>query len=218
MAGETGTPGGTARKMPRLFSWKVLPWVILAVSVALNVFFVGGHVYGRHVAKEIIKKERPQLAQFLERRREMRKRIRTAMRDLDLSREQRQEFRQMRRDLAQSGRQLRRKNRVPMGKLWSEFESGTPDQTKVESLLREMADNRYAFQLEATRRASGFMAKLTPEQRKKFAVIARERDIFARLGGPNRGRGKDGKRKDRKPPPDGAGTSGGTGGDPRKED
>lgn len=207
-------PNAGGSKMPSLFSWKVLPWVILALSLGLNLFFVGGHVYGRHVAKEIVKKERPQLARYLERRKEVRKRVRAAMRDLNLSKEQRREFRMMRRDLAQSGRELRRKNRAPMGRLWDEFETGAPDRTKVEKLLREMADNRYAFQLEATLKAAEFMASLSPEQRKKFAVIARERNIFARLGGPNKGRGK---RKDRKPAGE-AGGAGGTGADPRKED
>ena len=29
----------------RVFSWRALPWVLFAISLSLNVFFVGGHYY-----------------------------------------------------------------------------------------------------------------------------------------------------------------------------
>ncbi len=216
MSTESG--GDKSRKFPGVFSWKVLPWVILVLSVGLNVFFVGGHYYGRHVAKQIIGKENPRLADRLERKREMRRKLRRAIRDLNLTEEQRTAFREMRRTMAQSGRDLRQKNRAPLGKLWAEFETGKPNDVKVEALLREMADNRYAFQLEATRLASRFMGTLTPEQRTKFATLARERNIFARFERGRDGRGsrqrQGGTDAGQKPPP----ISGTGSGDPRKEE
>ena len=120
--------------------------------------------------------------------------------------------------MAQSGRELRQKNGAPLGKLWAEFETGKPDDVKVETLLREMADNRYAYQLEATRLASRFMGTLTPEQRTKFATLARERKIFARAERSRAGsvgrQGQGGSDAGQKRPP----ISGTGSGDPRKEE
>ncbi|MDJ0948902.1 MAG: periplasmic heavy metal sensor [Alphaproteobacteria bacterium] len=160
-------------KVPRAFSTRILPWVLLTVSLALNAFFVGGHVYGRYYAEEVYG---PAVASRL------RDDARQAFARVGLQPEQRTAFRDLRRRLAGRGRELRSKSRETMEELWREMSSEAPDQARLETMIRSMADNRLTFQLEATRLAQEFMTTLTPEQRERFLEAARPR--FLRLFGP----------------------------------
>lgn len=159
-------------KSPHPFSARALPWVLLAVSVALNVFFIGGHVYGRYYAEKFHGPDR-RAADSQHRR------VGPAER-LKLDTAQRTAFREMRRSMRAQGKKVRAANTAPMDALWQEMSSASPNDTQIETLLRSMADRRFAFQVEATRFARDFMAKLTPDQRTRFIKMARRRNIFAR--------------------------------------
>ena len=164
-------------KLPRAFSAKALPWVLLTVSLALNAFFVGGHVYGRYYAKEIygaseLRKDRSERRQAM-------------MERLGLKAEQQQAFHDMRRAMRQHGRALRDKTRPTMEALWREMMTEAPDERRIDALLQSMAEDRVAFQRQTTRLAHDFMAKLDPEQRTAFAEMAKAK--LMRLG-PGSGR------------------------------
>lgn len=165
-------------KLPRAFSAKALPWVLLTVSLALNAFFIGGHVYGRYYAKEIYgasdwRKHRTGRRQAM-------------MESLGLAADQQAAFRDMRREMREHGRTLHGKNRSDMEALWQEMMAEAPDDRRIDSHLQAMAANRVAFQRQATRLARDFMAKLNPEQRTAFAEMAKAK--LMRLG-PGGGRG-----------------------------
>lgn len=162
----------------RLLSHRALPWALLAVSLALNVFFVGGHVYGRYYAHEFYRAGHWHRGE----------RVRAGIERMNLSDEQRQAFRQMRKDVRERGRSLREANRDHRQALWREMAAESPDDQTIEGLLRSMADNRLAFQLEATRMARAFMAGLSPEQRAAFVEMARRHRVFGgyRRGGDRR--------------------------------
>jgi len=165
-------------KLPRAFSAKALPWVLLTVSLALNAFFVGGHVYGRYYAKEIYG-----ASDFRKHRAGRRQAM---MERLGLEADQQQAFRDMRREMREHGRNLRDQVRPNMEALWREMMAEAPDERRIDTLLQSMATNRVAFQRQATRLAREFMAKLNPEQRTAFAEMAKAK--LMRLG-PGSGRG-----------------------------
>ncbi len=165
-------------KLPRAFSAKALPWVLLTVSLALNAFFVGGHVYGRYYAKEIYG-----ASDFRKHRAGRRQAM---MERLGLEADQQQAFRDMRREMREHGRTLHDKNRSDMEALWREMMAEAPDDRRIDTHLQSMAANRVAFQRQATRLAREFMAKLNPEQRTAFAEMAKAK--LMRLG-PGGGRG-----------------------------
>lgn len=195
--------------LPPAFSAKVLPWVLLAVSAGLNLFFVGGHVYGRYYAEHVYGPARIDRPLRPHEPAEMAARRHRFVERLGLNDDQRKVFGKLRDELIQHGRTLREQNREPMAALWRELQSDKPDSKHIEALLRKMSDNRFAYQLEATKIAREFMAALNPEQKERFVAMARERNIFARTpetrpphrlekpGGPAR----DLPSGDRPPPP-----------------
>lgn len=159
----------------RLVTHRALPWALLAISLALNVFFVGGHVYGRYYGHEFHRAGGWH----------HRDRARADFERMNLSDPQREAFRQMRKDVRERGQALREANREHRQALWQEMAADSPDAGKIEGLLRGMADNRLAFQLEATRMAREFMAGLAPEQKAAFVEMARRHRVFG--GGRRRG-------------------------------
>lgn len=146
--------------LPSIFASRTLPWVLLALSVALNAFFVGGHLYTRshwHHSRG-----------YEERTSALAKR-------LDLDDQQRTAFRESRRSLGPKFRELRKEARPHVDKLWDEMAKPTPDQAVIDAEIKALNDMRLQFDREALASASNFMKTLKLEQRKAFADYARKR-------------------------------------------
>jgi len=145
--------------------------VILALSLALNVFFVAGAVWTRlhapHVPPNWAERHRRMLA------------------DLDLDPKQRAAFDRyiaaIRTDFAQMGREIG----PLMGSAWAELSKPQADGQKVMRLIDEVSEKRRTFLHDAATRTIEFLAVLSPEQRIAFVQIARARPHLAHPHGPD---------------------------------
>jgi uncharacterized membrane protein len=147
--------------LPSIFASRTLPWVLLALSVALNAFFVGGHVYTRSLSHRLGGPGEERTSALAER--------------LGLNDEQRTAFRESRRTVGPKLRDLRTEARPHVNKLWDEMAKPQPDEAVIDAELKSIGDMRLGFEREALASARTFMKTLTPEQRKSFADYARER-------------------------------------------
>ncbi|HUT48397.1 MAG TPA: periplasmic heavy metal sensor [Alphaproteobacteria bacterium] len=159
----------------RAFSWRALPWVLFTISLALNVFFVGGHFYsqtlggpaagnmaGRQAgaAKPTPKPARPTVEAI----------------GLDVA--QRGQFRDMRTRIRSRGKQFREGSRDNVARLWAELEKAKPSKRVIDRNLRKLADNSYAYQRRAAAHAIAFMAGLDANQKARFLEIAKGRGFL----------------------------------------
>jgi Spy/CpxP family protein refolding chaperone len=131
--------------------------VLLALSVALNLFFVGGAFWIRlHPATVLSFQER---------------RFQRMARELDLAPQQRDGFDRyvaaMRVRTAQMHQQL-----APLyAAAWEEMAKPQADEAQVMRLFDEATAKRREFQREATSQTLAFLAVLSPAQRAKFLAI-----------------------------------------------
>ncbi len=164
----------------RLFSWGTLPWVLLALSVALNVFFVGGHVYTRVLIDRVTSSHaKPHAGRSLSAR-------------LKLTAAQRKSFGELRRKMRERRREYRRASRDESRQLWRAI--GDPDAKSdaIDKHLKTLADNRLGFNRDAAEYMRAFVLVLNKDQRKRFLRRARRRNLFD--GGSRRGRRHDRRR------------------------
>jgi uncharacterized membrane protein len=148
--------------------------VILALSLTLNLCFIGGLVYTKFATEAWMSPQQ---------------RVEALAGELSLTAEQRQGFEQMIQVLRLKGQSLRAANGELVAQVWEELEKPQPDQDNLSHLLGQIADNRRQFQIQVGMALATFFAKLTPEQRSHFIDLAhRQRSIIAtriwRLLGP----------------------------------
>jgi uncharacterized membrane protein len=149
----------------RLRSRGRLLWVALALSLTLNVFFVGGLVWSR-VTMPSPETPAERFAQI--------------GRELGLSPDQRDSFQQFIIEVRKHTRQLREMNQPLVAKVWNELGKAQPDQGMIATLVDKATENRHAYQKEMTAALSRFLAELSPDQRAKFVELAkRPRDQTA---------------------------------------
>jgi len=135
-----------------------LVWVALALSLTLNVFFVGGLTWMKLSA-------RPNLTPI--------ERMQHVVQALNPTDDQRLAFEQFLRVARMRGRFLRETNQPLLEKIWAEMAKPTPDDDAVAKLSAEIDKNREAFQKELAGALQGFIKTLTPDQRVKFADITK---------------------------------------------
>lgn len=155
----SATAAGTTRRIGRPPPRLVL--MLLALSVALNLFFVAGALWIRVHPHAVLS--------FQEQRFE-----RMAL-ELDLAPAQRADFDSyvaaMRSRTAKMHQQLH-----PLyAAAWEEMAKPQADEAQVMRLFDEASAKRREFQREATSSTLAFLATLSPAQRAKFLSIARER-------------------------------------------
>ncbi len=136
--------------------------IALALSLALNLCFIGGVAYSHWVAAE-----RP--AATPERRLEV------LAERLELKPEQMPHYEDFRRALRRSQGALGVQDAPLMRQAWDELRKSPPDPQVVQQLLDEMAMHRHAFQVDAAAALIHFMAVLTPEQRDILAKTVLDR-------------------------------------------
>lgn len=134
--------------------WRArLVWIALALSLTLNLFFVGGLAWTRLYAHPLPPMERMQrLGQAL-----------------NLNDDQRLAFDQFLRVIRLRGSYLHETNQPLLDRMWGEIAKPTPDDDVLTKLGAEIETNRQTFQHELAAAFQTFMKTLTPEQRTQLA-------------------------------------------------
>jgi uncharacterized membrane protein len=135
-----------------------LVWIVLALSLTLNVFFIGGLLWVR-----IFLHPFPPPMQRIER----------LGRSLSLNDTQRDAFDQFLRVIELHGRFTRETNDAVLDQIWGELSKPTPNDATVLQLTNEIYSNRTAFQKEASGSLMAFIKTLNPAQRNKMERLVR---------------------------------------------
>jgi hypothetical protein len=155
----------------RVFSWRALPWVLFALSLALNVFFIGGQVYSRAFYGE-------GTGQQAGGAKPPAKPGRISVNRIGLDVAQRGEFRTMRDRIRARGKRYRKRGRGHVARLWAELEKNRPSKRVIDRSLRKLTDSRYAYERRAAAHALAFMATLDANQKARFLELAKSRGFL----------------------------------------
>src|SRR5579862_3868554 len=124
-----------ARFIERLPSLRAsLPWILFALSLTLNVFFLGGYYYKRVLDQHLAGNDQ--------------ERSRYIAEHLNFTPEQRKHFQEMRQSARERGRELFRSNRPEIDSLWHEIEKPQPDTAALDGYIDHLTTSRAAFQRE----------------------------------------------------------------------
>jgi uncharacterized membrane protein len=133
--------------------------VALALSLALNVFFIGGLLYSKFV------RPTPPLVLL--------------GRELDLAPDQRTAFQGFLKVVWSKGAALRDENLKLGQQIWDELAQPKPDPQKLAALFADVANNRRDYQTAVGTALLPFLETLTPEQRQRFIEISKRRQAVA---------------------------------------
>jgi|SRR5579859_3594865 uncharacterized membrane protein len=129
--------------------------VALALSLVLNVFFVGGLLYSKFV------RPTPPLIAL--------------GKELNLEPDQRKAFQSFVQVVRRKGRDLRETNLGLGQQIWDELSQPKPDAQKLTSLFTEVANNRHDYQTAVSTALLPFLETLNVEQRQRFVEIGKRR-------------------------------------------
>jgi uncharacterized membrane protein len=148
---ETMVPGKNARHH--------LLWVIVSLSLALNLFFVAGALWTRlHAPPPLTREERfDKMAAVLA-----------------LDAQQRQAFAQYSQTMHGRLLEMRDATQPLVRAAWSEVAKPEADETRVMRLLDQAAQTRRGYLSEITAATIAFLKILSPEQRAKFVKSANQ--------------------------------------------
>ena len=141
-----------------------LPWTLLALSVGFNGFFLAGWWLENQRESSLVPERR-------------------LARKLLLDDSQRQRLRQIRADLRGQRQEIKRRLRELEAAFWQELGRSRPDRKRLEQLLVRSSRLKLRFQRRGLERLLGFLEDLTPEQKRRFLKLARQR-IARGLGFP----------------------------------
>jgi uncharacterized membrane protein len=145
----------------RRIGWRGrLVWVALALSLTLNVFFIGGLTWSKIEAGRMGTTAAERLAYLGQ--------------ELNLSPDQVLAFQQFMRVVRLRGRLLHESNEPLLQRIWAEIAKPAPDGALISNLVEQANDNRHGFQKEAAIALMTFMKSLSPEQRAQFAELAKD--------------------------------------------
>lgn len=139
--------------LERLPPWrKAAPWVALALSLALNGFFIIGwwrHADGAGSWREISK--------------------------VDLAPHQRDALRDLRRSHMADGKEFAARALPSTNRLWDELAKGAPDRATLDQAMGEIEAVGREGRVRRLERTMRFLDGLTPEQRAEFVALVRQR-------------------------------------------
>ncbi len=153
-----------------------LPWILLAISMVLNVAIVGGLLYGWHGGGFGPRPERA---------------VERVSDYLELNSAQEQELRQVIEGVVER-RKARREAPPPPEReaLVELLTAETFNEAETQRLLNEMSANRNLHWVEVSRDMHGFVSTLDAEQKEAFLRMAKERGFFRKLFRPQFRRGE----------------------------
>ncbi len=136
-------------------------WVVLILSLALNLCFIAGALW--------IRLQGPPLPMSPE------ERLQQIEPQLALDSQQKAAFDQYARTVRSRIQSMHEAIEPLVGKAWSELAKPDADDAKVMQLFDQAGEQRRAFRRELGTATFAFLTKLTPEQRAKFVELARQR-------------------------------------------
>jgi Spy/CpxP family protein refolding chaperone len=136
-------------------------WVILVLSLALNLCFIAGALW--------IRVQGPPLPMSPEQR------LQQIEPQLALNPQQKAAFDEYARTVRSRVQSMHEAIEPQVANAWSELAKPDADEAKVMLLFDQAGDQRRAFRRELGTATFTFLAKLTPEQRTKFVELARQR-------------------------------------------
>jgi Spy/CpxP family protein refolding chaperone len=136
-------------------------WVILVLSLALNLCFIAGALW--------IRVQGPPPPMSPEQR------LQQIEPQLTLDAQQKAAFDDYARTVRSRMQSMHEAVEPLVAKAWSELAKPDADEAKVMLLFDQAGDQRRAFRRELGTATFTFLAKLSPEQRAKFVELARQR-------------------------------------------
>ena len=136
-------------------------WVILVLSLALNLCFIAGALW--------IRVQGPPLPMTPEQR------LQQIEPQLALNPQQKAAFDEYARTVRSRVQSMHEAIEPQVANAWSELAKPDADEAKVMLLFDQAGDQRRAFRRELGTATFTFLTKLSPEQRAKFVELARQR-------------------------------------------
>jgi Spy/CpxP family protein refolding chaperone len=136
-------------------------WLVLTLSLALNLCFVAGALW--------IRFHGPPLSGYPE------ERLRQIEPELALNPQQKQAFDVYAHTVRSRMQSMRDAIEPLISNAWSELAKPDADESRVMQLFDEAAQQRRSFRRELATTTLSFLATLSPEQRAKFVELARQR-------------------------------------------
>ena len=136
-------------------------WVILVLSLALNLCFIAGALW--------IRVQGPPLPMSPEQR------LQQIEPQLALDPQQKAAFDEYARTVRSRVQSMHEAIEPQVANAWSELAKPDADEAKVMQLFDQAGDQRRAFRRELGTATFTFLTKLSPEQRAKFVELARQR-------------------------------------------
>ncbi len=136
-------------------------WVVLTLSLALNLCFVAGALW--------IRFHGPPLSSYPE------ERLQQIEPELALNPQQKQAFDVYAHTVRSRMQSMRDTIEPLIGNAWSELAKPDADEARVMQLFDEAAQQRRSFRRELATTTLSFLATLSPDQRAKFVELARQR-------------------------------------------
>jgi Spy/CpxP family protein refolding chaperone len=136
-------------------------WVILVLSLALNLCFIAGALW--------IRVQGPPLPMSPEQR------LQQIEPQLALNPQQKAAFDEYARTVRSRVQSMHEAIEPQVANAWSELAKPDADEAKVMLLFDQAGDQRRAFRRELGTATFTFLTKLSPEQRAKFVELARQR-------------------------------------------
>ena len=136
-------------------------WVILVLSLALNLCFIAGALW--------IRVQGPPLPMTPEQR------LQQIEPQLALNPQQKAAFDEYARTVRSRVQSMHEAIEPQVANAWSELAKPDADEAKVMLLFDQAGDQRRAFRQELGTATFTFLTKLSPEQRAKFVELARQR-------------------------------------------
>jgi len=155
---STAAAGGAVRpRSPR----RHLIVTLVAISVALNLFFIAGALWTR--LQPAADRAAPD------------QRYEQMAAELKLNPQQRPAFDRYVASVRSRVEEMRQQVEPLIGGAWEEVAKPQADAARVGELFDQATERRRAFQRDLTAQTLAFLAVLSPEQRSKFVAMARER-------------------------------------------
>lgn len=151
-----------------------LPWMLFVVSLALNIFFVGGVGYSWMTTGRLV--ESPDA------------RLDTVAEELSLTATEKQGLIDLRGRLREVWSAMRSQNGGVRAAALEELASEEFDREKVLRLTRERYELRSTTIVDSMQELHGYLSTLSPEQRSQFVDMAQDRRFFRNLFGRSRSR------------------------------
>lgn len=160
-----------------------LVWIGLAVSLALNLLFVGGAFHARATAERVSLRPDERTQRFTE--------------QLELRPQQREAYQAFRTRARERVAGMRSDMGPTFQEMRDQLGADTPDPDRLAAGLLHMADTRHAFERDMAGMTGEFLRTLDPDQMRHFLNFARRQSWQNTLGlvPPRRQRPSNGRRQ-----------------------